>query len=65
MIVRHGSYLTLYANLSTINVKSGDRVSLNQTLGALSSSNNADEHMLHFEIWNESTNLNPEQWLMP
>ncbi len=65
VIVRHGSYLTLYANLSTINVKSGDRVSLNQTLGALSSSNNADEHMLHFEIWNESTNLNPEQWLMP
>lgn len=63
IIVRHGNYITLYANLSKVNVKTGDKVELNQVLGELSSSSNTDDYTLHFEIWKETKTLNPESCL--
>lgn len=63
VMVRHGSYITLYANLSSVAVKTGDKVSLNQRIGNISRSPNNDDNFLHFEIWKETSNLNPEQWL--
>lgn len=63
VMVRHGNYITVYSNLSSVNVKSGDKVVLNQVLGSLSASDNQDDWMLHFEIWKETQNLNPAHWL--
>lgn len=68
VIVRHGNYLTVYANLTTVSVKKGDRVSLNQKLGNLPASDDPDNNYLHFEICRmnpngETVHLNPEQWL--
>ena len=59
VLLRHGNYLTLYSNLASVNVKVGDRVTLNQTIGKLP----ADDAFLHFEIWKDQQNLNPELWL--
>ena len=42
-----------------VGVKTGDRVTLNQTIGKLP----ADDAFLHFEIWKDQQNLNPELWL--
>lgn len=66
MIVRHGSYFTLYANLVSTSVRMGDKVAAGQTLGRIG--NNPENNALHFEIHREaaagqSTPLNPEQWL--
>ena len=63
VIIRHGNYLTTYSNLASVNVKTGDKVTLNQVIGRLSNSDNSDDCVLHFEIWKETANLNPEQWL--
>lgn len=63
VMVRHGNYITLYANMASVSVKAGDKVSLNQQVGRLADSSNKDDVYLHFEIWKETTNLNPEQWL--
>ncbi len=63
VMVRHGNYLTVYSNLQTVAVKSGDKVKAGQLLGRLSSSNDNKDHVLHFEIWRETTNLNPELWI--
>lgn len=63
ILIRHGNYLSVYSNLERVTVKNGDKVALNQVIGQLSSSNNSDDHVLHFEIWKETTNLNPEGWL--
>ena len=63
VIIRHGNYLTTYSNLASVNVKTGDKISLNQVIGRLVSSNNDDDCVLHFEIWKETENLNPELWL--
>ena len=63
VIIRHGNYLTVYSNLGSVAVKSGDKVKLNQVIGKLADSSNEDDCVLHFEIWQETTNLNPESWL--
>ena len=59
VMIRHGDYVTVYANLEAVGVKTGDRVTLNQTIGKLP----ADDAFLHFEIWKDQQNLNPELWL--
>ena len=63
VIIRHGNYLTTYSNLASVNVKTGGKVTLNQVIGRLSNSDDSDDCVLHFEIWKETENLNPEQWL--
>ena len=63
VMVRHGSYITVYSNLAEVGVKKGDKVGINQRLGAVSDGSNQADHMLHFEIWKETTNLNPSLWL--
>lgn len=63
VMVRHGDYITLYANLASVAVRAGDNIGLNQRVGGLADSGNPDDVYLHFEIWKETTNLNPEQWL--
>lgn len=63
IMVRHGDYITVYSNLETVGVKTGDKVAINQRLGTISSGSDSDDHMVHFEIWKETTNLNPSQWL--
>lgn len=63
VMVRHGNYITVYSNLASVAVKPNDKVSLNQVLGTLSSGDDSDDYVLHFEIWKETENLNPERWL--
>lgn len=61
--VRSGSYIVLYANLGRANVKTGDKVVINQQIGRLDDSTDEDRHMLIFQIWRETTPVDPEQWL--
>jgi len=64
IIVRHGNYLTIYANLSEVYVKTGDKVSTYQKLGKIyTDSENGNSTILHFEIRKEKDKLDPELWL--
>lgn len=64
IMIRHGSYLTIYANLSNINVKVGDKVKANQNLGAINAdSQYGNRAVLHFEIRKERNKLNPLLWI--
>ena len=64
VIVRHGSYLSVYCNLSSVNVRQGQKVSARQSLGHIfSDPNDGGRTVLHFQLRNEKTKLNPEQWL--
>ena len=58
VMVRHGSYISVYSNLSSVSVRRGQRVSTRQTLGAVSS-----EGILHFQLRNGKTAQNPVRWL--
>lgn len=62
VIVRHGSYMTVYCNLSTTSVRRGQKVNARQVLGrvATDASGNCT---LHFQLRKETSKLNPEAWL--
>lgn len=63
VMVRSGSYIIVYANLGRTSVKTGDQVAINQEIGRISDSDNTEQHMLIFQIWRETTPVDPEQWL--
>jgi septal ring factor EnvC (AmiA/AmiB activator) len=64
VIIRHGKYLTVYGNLIDVFVSMGDVVSSGQKIGKIYKDNSDMKEILHFEIWEESNKLDPEQWLI-
>ncbi len=64
IIIRHGDYLTVYANLASVSVKKGDKVKIGQTIGSIySDADNGNIATLYFQIRKGKTKLNPEAWL--
>jgi murein DD-endopeptidase MepM/ murein hydrolase activator NlpD len=64
VIIRHGNYLTVYSNLSTVFVKAGQVVNTMQEIGEIfTDSKSANETILKFQLWNENKKENPENWL--
>jgi len=58
VMVRHGKYISVYCNLSSVNVHRGQKVTTRQTLGRVGSDN-----ILQFQLRRETAKLNPEVWL--
>lgn len=63
LMIRHGEYISVYQNLASVNVKKGDKVSTKQTIGSVAKVSGSNTYELHFEVWKNSTNLNPNSWL--
>lgn len=63
VMVRHGTYFTLYANLDKVYVKSGDKVKTGQKIGVIHTGASDNVTSLHFEVWKDKNNTNPESWL--
>ncbi len=62
VMVRHGSYLTIYSNLGELLVREGEQVLEGQRLGSVAAVAGG-QATLHFELWRESENLDPEKWI--
>lgn len=63
VIVRHGSVLTVYSNLSEVFVKRDDIVSSSTVLGTVYNGEGINSNILHFELWNGEEKQNPLEWL--
>lgn len=63
IMIKHGSYFTVYSNLASVCVAKGDKVATNAKVGTLSTGDNPDDYQLHFEVWNNTVNVDPELWL--
>ncbi len=64
ILIRHGFYFTLYANLEKVYVKVGDKVSTGKEIGLVHTDANDGKTILHFEIWQENrTTVNPALWI--
>ena len=63
VIVRHGSYRTIYANLSEVYVSNGENVSTSQRLGKISTNDKDNSTILYFELRKERELLNPALWI--
>lgn len=63
VILRHeGGFLSVYSNLATTSVATGQMIETGGTIGVLGAINGQDP-MLHFEIWFETDNLDPSPWI--
>jgi murein hydrolase activator len=62
VIIRHGNYYTVYSNLAKVSVNKGAKVGTQQNIGTISNDENGIS-TIHFEIWKDKNNLNPEGWL--
>ncbi len=58
-----GGALTVYAHLSEIRVRSGERVGGRQVIGLSGQSGNATAPLLHFELWKGGRPVDPVQAL--
>lgn len=63
VIVRHGEYLSVYANLKDVYVKSGDKIVTKQNIGSIMYDDDDSKTVLHLEIWKGQMKLDPENWL--
>lgn len=64
VMVKHGEFISVYANLENVVVQSGDKVSVKQDLGTIVTNREDGKTILHFEIWKGATKLNPSKWLV-
>jgi septal ring factor EnvC (AmiA/AmiB activator) len=64
VLVRHGNYISVYCNLSSVSVKKGAKVKTGQSLGTIfSDKTDNNRTILHFQLRKEREQLNPEPWL--
>ena len=61
VLVQHGAYFTFYCKLKSVSVKAGEKVKTGQVLGTVDTLSGEDQ--FHFQLWQERTPQNPENWL--
>lgn len=60
--VQHGDFITVYLNLSSVNVSKGDSVSIKQILGRIHTDSSGSA-VIKFLVLQNTTYLNPEHWM--
>jgi len=66
VLITHGDYFTVYANLASVSVSKGQMVQTKQAIGTVG---NNDEGLpvINFQIWKSASKgvskLNPSQWI--
>jgi len=64
VIIKHGNFRTVYANLTQIFVGEGDKVSTKQAIGKIyTDDENEHKTELYFQIWRDKVLINPESWI--
>lgn len=62
VMIRHGQYISAYFNLTSLKVKKGDKVKINQPLGLIRP-DASDNYTMQFQLRKDTQSLNPEQWI--
>lgn len=62
VLVRHGSYISVYCNLSSVRVSKGQAVKARDILGTVEDDGTGN-CVLHFQLRKEKQKLNPELWI--
>jgi septal ring factor EnvC (AmiA/AmiB activator) len=64
VILSHADgYYSVYANLGEIYVNVNDEVDMAQEIGTVGQSVLYNEPVLHFQLWKNTNNLDPEDWM--
>lgn len=63
VMVRHGTYWTVYSKLDEVVVTPGQKVNVKDPIGKISTNPKTGATELHFEIWQNFDKMNPQDWL--
>jgi murein hydrolase activator len=64
VILRHGTYLTVYGNLEQVLVRKGQMVKTGDALGVVYIDEDEGKSSLHFRVMNGQTPENPQSWIL-
>ena len=62
VLIRHGSYISVYCNLSSVTVTKGQKVNAKDIIGTVAD-DGSGRCVLHFQLRKETAKLNPEHWI--
>lgn len=62
VLVRHGSYISVYCNLSSVSVRVGQKLKARDIIGRVGQDGDGNI-VLQFQLRKETAKLNPESWL--
>ena len=60
--MRHGEYMTVYANMGSVAVREGTKVATGQNLGTVYTNSDGSAEFA-FQLWKNTTSQNPRNWL--
>jgi septal ring factor EnvC (AmiA/AmiB activator) len=63
VLVQHGNYITVYANLESVIVAKGDQVKTKEALGIIHTDKITGKTILKFQIWKDVSKQNPAYWV--
>ncbi|MCE7044272.1 murein hydrolase activator EnvC [Dyadobacter sp. CY312] len=61
--IQHGNYMTIYAKMSGVTVRPGQKVKARENIGRVATDGDGTSE-LQFQIWKNTSRLNPESWLI-
>ncbi|TLU97840.1 murein hydrolase activator EnvC family protein [Dyadobacter luticola] len=61
--IQHGNYMTIYAKMNGVTVRAGQKVKARENIGRVATDSDGTSE-LQFQIWKNTSRLNPENWLM-
>ena len=62
VLVRHGSYISVYSGLSSVIVHKGQHLNTRDIIGTIAADDQG-QRLLQFQLRRETAKLNPEQWI--
>lgn len=63
VFVQHGDYISVYSNLATVSVTTGQKLTTKQNIGTVAKSPTAGRTILKFYIYRNNTKINPADWI--
>ena len=64
IMIRHGNYISSYANIETSFVKKGDKVITGQQIGKIFTDKVSGKTTLIYSLFKNTTRLNPSSWIL-
>ncbi len=61
VIIKHGSYYTVYSKLDNVVISKGQQIKQGQTIGNVEV-NEEGVAEVHFELWKDKSKMNPQPW---
>jgi septal ring factor EnvC (AmiA/AmiB activator) len=61
--IQHGNYMTIYAKMNGVTVRAGQKVKARENIGRVATDSDGTSE-LQFQIWKNTSRLNPESWLI-